>query len=291
MVILEGVNSRWVVAGKYESSLFSKATPRPSSSSSSSSLARTHVVPVAELQQPEQVQVEDDRLRSPRNVTTRGWFYDNFVKDHTMEAKLKKFKSDVASRNGFVGSLFDDAFKYTAWIEIHRKLTERNLQSIACQEAFELAKSNEVVLLDVRESGEFEKVHAENSESAPLFRQIQGNDLKANMRRFGYALITDFAGTERNPLFINEALEAVRGDKAKKVVVMCSIGGTLQTFVERKGPKPKKFADPERMFGRQSRSLKASYELQEAGFTNVYHLKDGVNDWIHQDLPIGGTST
>lgn len=71
---------------------------------------------MAELQQQEQVQVEDDRFRSPRNTTTRGWFYDNFVKDHTMEAKLKKLKSDVASRNGFVGSLFDDAFKYTAWI-------------------------------------------------------------------------------------------------------------------------------------------------------------------------------
>ncbi|KAH6554538.1 hypothetical protein KP509_1Z327000 [Ceratopteris richardii] len=66
-------------------------------------------------------------------------------------------------------------------------------------------------------------------------------------------MMTDFAGTERNPLFIEQALEAVGGDKDKKVVVMCSIGGTLQTYVERKGLKPKKYADPERMFGRQSR--------------------------------------
>lgn len=288
--MLEGVNSRWVVSGRYESSLVCKGTARPPSSSSVPR-TRIHIVAMAQLQQQEQEQAKDDGFRSPRNPTTRGWFYDNFVKDHTMEAKLNKLKSDVASRNGFVGSLFNDAFKYTAWIEIHRKLTERNLQSFDCKEAYELAKSNEVVLLDVRESDDFDKVHVENSKSAPLFRQIQGNDMKANMRRLGYALMTNFSGTERNPLFINQAMEAVRGDKTKKVVVMCSIGGTLQTFVERKGPKTKKFADPERMFGRQSRSLKAAYTLQEAGFTNVYHLKDGVNQWIHLDLPIGGTST
>ncbi|KAI5073223.1 hypothetical protein GOP47_0011236 [Adiantum capillus-veneris] len=249
------------------------------------------MVVLQELQQQDEQTVDEERFRSSRNPTTRGWFYDNFVKDHTMEAKLSKFKSDVAARNGFVGSLFNDAFKYTAWIEIHRKLTERNLESIPCKEAFELGQSNQVVLLDVREPDEYEKVHVENSKSAPLFRQIQGNDLKANMRRLGYAMMTDFAGTERNPLFIEQAVEAVGGDKTKKVVVMCSIGGTLQTYVERKGPKAKRFADPERMFGRQSRSLKAAYELQEAGFTNVYHLKNGVNEWIHLDLPIAGTST
>eukprot|EP00250_Pteridium_aquilinum_P024841 c29683_g1_i1 orf=126-995(-) len=289
---MEGLGSRWVVAGRggYESSLVSRGKARPFSSMGLCPHT-VSVVAMAQSQQQDQQQVEDERFRSPRNPTTRGWFYDNFVKEHTMEAKLNKLKSDVAARDGFVGSLFDDAFKYTAWIEIHRKLTERNLESITCKEAYELGRSNAAVLLDVRQSNEFEQVHAENSKSAPLFRQIQGNDLKSNMRRLGYALITDFAGTERNPLFIEKALEAVGGDKTKKVVVMCSIGGTLQTFVERKGPKAKKFADPERMFGRQSRSLKAAYELQEAGFANVYHLKDGVNEWIHLDLPIGGTNT
>jgi hypothetical protein len=52
---------------------------------------------------------------------------------------------------------------------------------------------------------------------------------------------------------VDQAIEAVGGDKRKKVIVMCAIGGTLQTYVERKGPKAKKFKDPERMFGRQSR--------------------------------------
>lgn len=207
-----------------------------------------------------------------------------------MEAKLKKFKADVAARNGYVGSWFEDSFKYTAWVEVHRKLTERNLKSLECKEAYDLSFSDKVVLIDVREAEEFEKVHAEKARCAPLFRLIQGNDLKANMRRLGYALITNFAGTERNPDFISLALEATGGDKNKKIVVMCNIGGTLLTYVERKGLKAKKFADPERMFGRQSRSLKAIYELQEAGFTNVYHLKDGLYEWMHQGLPTAETN-
>lgn len=280
---LEGVRARWVVAGGGGVDIRPAVLGRGRSSAS--------VVAMTQLQQQEELG-GGDSARSPSgaNPTSRGWFYDTFVKDNTMEAKLSKFKADVAARNGYVGSWFQDSFKYTAWVEVHRKLTERNLESIECKEAYNLASSGKVVLLDVRESDDFEKVHAEKSQNAPLFRLIQGNDVKANMRRLGYALLTDFAGTERNPLFIDQALEAVGGDKTKKVVVTCSIGGTLQTYVERKGPKAKKFADPERMFGRQSRSLKAAYELQEAGFTNVFHLKDGVNEWIHQGLPIQGTN-
>lgn len=224
------------------------------------------------------------------NQNRRGWFYNTFVANQTMDAKLDKFKGDVAARNGFVGSLFDDSFKYTAWIEVHRTLTERNLKSIGCKEAYNRAKLNRAILIDVRESQDFEKVHAEGACNAPLFRLIQGNSFKANMRRLGYAFLTDFAGTERNPEFINQAMEAVGGDKRKAVVVMCQIGGTLLTYVERGGAKYKKFADPERKFGRQSRSLKAIYELQEAGFKNVLHVKDGLNQWIHEGFPIDGLS-
>lgn len=284
MAVLAGVRARWVVAGG------GGVDSRPAVLGRGRFSLSSHTVPVVAMTQLQEEGGDSVRSPSGANPTTRGWFYDTFVKDNTMEAKLSKFKADVAARNGYVGSWFQDSFKYTAWVEVHRKLTEKNLESIECKEAYNLASSGKAVLLDVRESDDFEKVHVEKSQNAPLFRLIQGNDVKANMRRLGYALLTDFAGTERNPLFIDQALEAVGGDKTKKVVVTCSIGGTLQTYVERKGPKAKKFADPERMFGRQSRSLKAAYELQEAGFTNVFHLKDGVNEWIHQGLPIQGTN-
>lgn len=50
------------------------------------------------------------------NPQKQSWFYKNFVAEHTMEAKLSKFKQDVADRKGFVGSWFNDSFKYTAWV-------------------------------------------------------------------------------------------------------------------------------------------------------------------------------
>ena len=51
-----------------------------------------------------------------KDPTKQGWFYDTFVKENSMDAKLSKFKSDVAARNGYVGSWFQDSFKYTAWV-------------------------------------------------------------------------------------------------------------------------------------------------------------------------------
>lgn len=216
----------------------------------------------------------------------QGWFFKNFVAEQTMDAKLAKFKGDVKARNGYVGSWFEDSFKYTAWVEVHRVLTERGLPDVDCTEAKDRVESKKAILVDVREGQEYENCHAKGAQSAPLFRLIQGNDTKANLRRLGYALITDFSGTERNPEFVAMAEAAVGGDKKKQIIVYCSVGGTLQTFVERKGPKAKKYNDPERLFGRQSRSLKAIYELQQAGFTNVVHLKGGFNDWLHLDYPV-----
>ena len=45
---------------------------------------------------------------------------------------------------------------------------------------------------------------------------------------------------------------------------MCDIGGTLDTTVSYRREK-KIYADPERQFGRESRSLKAAYELLQVG--------------------------
>lgn len=215
----------------------------------------------------------------------RGWFFNNFVATQTMDAKLAQFQTDLRSKNGYIGSWFEDSFKYTAWIEVHRVLTERKLKDVDCNQAYEALSAGKAVLLDVRQADEYSQVHAKDARSAPLFRLIEGNDTKSNLRRLGYALITDFQGTERNPEFVAAATAAVDGDKNKQVIVYCSIGGTLQTFVERKGPKAKKYNDPERLFGRQSRSLKAIYELQQAGFTDVVHMKDGLNQWLHLELP------
>ena len=38
--------------------------------------------------------------------------------------------------------------------------------------------------------------------------------------------------------------------------------------------------------GFQSRSLKAIYRLQEAGYRRVYHVQGGMIDWNVADLPV-----
>lgn len=49
-------------------------------------------------------------------------------------------------------------------------------------------------------------------------------------------------------------------------------------------------ADPERAFGRESRSLKAIYELYEAGWSlnNIRHVEGGFQQWKYQGLPVEG---
>lgn len=64
---------------------------------------------------------------------------------------------------------------------------------------------------------------------------------------------------ESDPDFRKKAAQQL--DKRKKVIVYCSRGGTLKTGF---GNDRKFFKDdPERMFGIESRSLKACYELLE----------------------------
>ncbi|KAH7436309.1 hypothetical protein KP509_05G012800 [Ceratopteris richardii] len=161
----------------------------------SRSSCRLCVINMVDVQQEDEKNTKDERFRSLQIVTIRGWLYNKFIKDYTMKAKLGKFKFDVASRDSFVDSLLNDAFRYTAWIEIHRKLTKRNLESISCKEIYELVKSNKGVIIDVREPDGFAKVHVENAKSDPLFGEIQGNDVKGNLSRLGYAMIIDFAST------------------------------------------------------------------------------------------------
>lgn len=191
---------------------------------------------------------------------------------------------------GSMSTLFEDAFRYTSWPYVHQQLTLRKLPSVEPEEALRkaTARFRPAVILDVREARDFAGIRAAGASSAPLFRLIQGNDLKANLRRFGYALITNFAGTERNPDFIALADEAVGGNRGKTVLVICGRGGTLETTVERTGPKAKSFKDPEKAYGIATRSLKACFELQEAGFKNVLHVKGGLNQWLYEDLPWEG---
>lgn len=65
---------------------------------------------------------------------------------------------------------------------------------------------------------------------------------------------------ERDPAFQQTCEEKL--PKNKKIIVYCGLGGTLDVGALPYKPGGKSFKDdPERMFGRESRSLKAIYEL------------------------------
>jgi len=173
---------------------------------------------------------------------------------------------------------------YMAWPVVHTTLKEAGLQSVSPEEADKLAKKG-WTLVDVRQVNQFESEHAEGALNIPLYRYVQGNTFWDNAKRLAMAGFA-MKATERNPEFVEDARKTL-GSKNKKIILMCAVGGTLDTNVSYRREK-KIFADPERQFGRESRSLKAAYELLEGGWSvnNMKHLEGGFQQWRYQGYPL-----
>lgn len=90
-------------------------------------------------------------------------------------------------------------------------------------------------------------------------REMLGQPLQVLWQDLSGHLTRAALPAESDPDFREKALQQL--DKRKKVVVYCGRGGTLRVGNgnERKYNKD----DPERMFGIETRSLKACYELLE----------------------------
>ena len=166
----------------------------------------------------------------------------------------------------------------------HTALQAGGLESVEPERALEL-QSKGATIVDIRTADKYAKKHIAGSVNVPLFRPVQGRSPADNAKRLAMAFF-QMTATERNSDFAAEALEAL--PKNKPVVVACDIGGTLEVTIEKKrgGKVVKAFEDKERVFGRESRSLKACYELKKAGFSKLYHLKDGQQMWEYKGLPM-----
>lgn len=173
--------------------------------------------------------------------------------------------------------------EYTVWPVVHTTLVQNKLQSVECDKADAMMRDGKAVMLDIRTRKAFEKGHVEGAISVPLFRPVEGRTKFDNLKRLAMAGFA-MEATERDPDFVQKVLD--KGiQKGDQLIVCCDIGGTLETIVRRPG-RDREFADKDRAFGRESRSLKACFELQQAGFTNVLHLKDGYNMWLHLGYPV-----
>ena len=161
--------------------------------------------------------------------------------------------------------------------------TSKKLKSVNQDETLALMKKG-AILIDVRLGEDFEKEHAKGAISVPLFRITAGDETWDKIKRVVMAGLA-MRPTERDPDFIKNIEKAV-GNKRKKIIVMCTIGGTLDTVVRVASTGKKTETDKDRAFGRESRSLKACYELMKAGFGDVVHLKGGLGDWRYEGYPM-----
>lgn len=178
--------------------------------------------------------------------------------------------------------------EYVVWPICHTYLTSKGLKSVDPEQAAELQKKGWQVV-DVRLGEDYEKMHAVGAVSLPMYRYVQGTGFWDNVKKGVMAIGFAMRATERDPDFRAKITSVVK--KNQKVLLMCSIGGTLDTLIDRRpGVKPP-VKDPERAFGRESRSLKAAYELMQAGWStsNLYWVDGGLQQWKYNGLPIEGT--
>lgn len=157
------------------------------------------------------------------------------------------------------------------WRNIYPELVKKGVRSISPEGACNKAKRG-AVLLDVRLADKFNAVTPEGAVNVPLYQPIQKWDLPSNIRRIGFAFFGVY-GTELNPSFLQEVEAVVGGNKKREVVVMCELGGTIESKTGMG-------------MGFQSRSLKAIYFLQQAGYENVYHVEGGLSQWKRDELPL-----
>ncbi|KAG2434001.1 hypothetical protein HYH02_012462 [Chlamydomonas schloesseri] len=177
---------------------------------------------------------------------------------------------------------------YVVWPAIHTLLVSKGLRSVTPEEARILSAEQGWTLVDVRLGDDFVKTHAEGAISLPIYRYVEGTTFWDNVKKAAMAVGFAMRATERDPGFADKALATLK--KNQKVVLMCAIGGTLDTLVDlRKGVKAP-IRDPERAFGRDSRSLKAAYELINAGWDtkNLFWVEGGLQQWRHRGLPTEG---
>lgn len=143
-------------------------------------------------------------------------------------------------------------------------------------------------LADVRPRIEFEEFRcggdetsgasALNARNVPYFVPHRS----AAKRWQGYFLCTKDGLKERDPTFSRSFREAFP-DTSAPIIVGCKTGGSIAQAPVTVDPVTKRQVFPEGSSQYTdkscSNSLMALYELQQAGYTNLFHLEGGVTEW------------
>ena len=204
--------------------------------------------------------------------------YSRWVRDDKRGTPLSEWDTKVQPKSGVA---------YTVWPAVHTTLVTAGVKSIPAEEVSKLVEEGKAVVVDVRPGDNFEKEHVDGSLNVPLYRPVEGSSLFDKVKKLAVGAMA-MTATERNPNFADDARKTL-GEESRMIIVACMMGGSLTTEVSRKRKNMKSFKDPERAFGRESRSLKAAYELMQAGYENIAHLEGGIAMWRHKGLPMSGS--
>jgi rhodanese-related sulfurtransferase len=168
------------------------------------------------------------------------------------------------------------------WPEMRKSLLDFGLESIAPEEAQKLVKQNKAIIIDL--SAKYYLSHIEPSVHVPLYKVVKAKDTLTSLGNFlSKVTLLDWDAVNRN--FVNDAKE-ILGDEKRLMIVSCTGGGSLKNVIESKSNGGGASSDSDS--GTKSRSLRAAYELVQAGYTNVAHLQGGITAWKAAGLPMEG---
>eukprot|EP00252_Welwitschia_mirabilis_P015741 TRINITY_DN3489_c0_g1_i2.p1 TRINITY_DN3489_c0_g1~~TRINITY_DN3489_c0_g1_i2.p1 ORF type:complete len:181 (-),score=37.67 TRINITY_DN3489_c0_g1_i2:170-712(-) len=175
------------------------------------------------------------------------------------------------STSCFLKSFNDVLTAEEEWKIKRELLLQTKVRPVEAEEAFRLQRENGYVLLDVRREAEFKKCHPAGAINVEIYRLIKEWRAWDIARRAAFAFFGIFAGTEENPLFLEEVRS--RLNKDSKIIVVCSTGGSVRPSAN----------FPE---GKQSRSLIAAYLLSLDGYSKILYLEGGIYSWSKAGLPV-----
>ena len=131
------------------------------------------------------------------------------------------------------------------------------------------------LMVDVRPAEQFEEASASGAVSVPLYRKVEGTDMRSMLKVF---IMSSLAVTavEENEEFCNQVASLVNGENpAAGVILACSEGGSLRPSL------------PSWPSGKESRSLFAAYRLLTDPFTKeirIAVLDGGLNAWFRAGM-------
>jgi rhodanese-related sulfurtransferase len=185
---------------------------------------------------------------------------------------------------------------FKVWPAVFEALTSSGLRSVDAEEASNLVKNKKAAVLDVNNESQFVEGHIKGSVNCPLYIEVE------EKRTLWIPLLTLNAVTNiltgsntrpkvRSETFVEDCKKALgtngSSDMSQSIVVTCGRGGTLSTGGNGKLDKDGRAVELQKS-GIESSSLRACYELMEAGYKNVVHLEGGNSAWNYANLPMEG---